>query len=212
LLQTYFFAWLGVLAAQATPGPNMMTVASAGLAQGRSAALFVVSGIVTGVFVWTALVAGGLGALFAAQPALLTVLKFVGGGYLVYLGLRAILAALRGTTTIRIAPGRVALTPAGAWRRGLVVVMLNPKGALMWSAVATVLFGSGLGALDVLAFGPIAALSAALIYGAYGLLFSSQPAIAAYARFSRWIEGVFGLAFGALGVALLADGIRSLRT
>lgn len=212
MLSIYFFAWLGVLSAQATPGPNMMAVASTALADGRRAALLVVAGIVTGVLVWTVLVAVGLGALFHRLPALLTILKFLGGAYLLYLGGRGIAAALRGGDRPgSISPRRAGVSAVAAWRRGLLVVMINPKAALMWSAVATFLFGSGLAATEVLAFGPIAAVSAALIYGLYGIAFSSRGAVAAYLRFSRWIEGVFGLVFGALGGTLLAAGAADLR-
>lgn len=211
MLSIYFFAWLGVLAAQATPGPNMMAVASTALADGRRAALMVVAGIVSGVLTWTVLVAAGLGALFHQLPVLLTILKFFGGAYLLYLGARGIAAAIRGGDSPGISPRRAGVSAVAAWRRGLLVVMINPKAALMWSAVATFLFGAGLGAFEVLAFGPVAAVSAALIYGLYGLVFSSRAAVAAYLRFSRWIEGVFGAVFGALGGTLLAAGVADLR-
>lgn len=210
MLQALVIAWAGVCAAQAAPGPNMMAVAGAALRQGRGAALLVVSGIATGSLVWAAAVAIGFGALFSAVPALLTLLKFAGGAYLLYLAVRAVVAAIRGSA-VSIRDGSEELSPLGAWRRGCLVVLTNPKAALMWSAVATFLYGAGYSNLEVLGFGPLVALSAALIYGTYGLLFSSGLAVSAYRRFARWIEAVFGALFGALGVMLLADGVRSLR-
>ena len=65
--------------------------------------------------------------------------------------------------------------------------------------------------LSVLAFGPFVAVTATLIYGAYGLIFSSSIAGRFYRRFARGVEFVFGAAFGALGAVLLATGIRALR-
>ncbi len=155
MLHAFLIAWLGVAAAQASPGPNMMAVAATAFAQGRAPALMVVAGISSGSLVWALATAAGLGALFAAAPVLLTVLKFAGGAYLLYLALRGALAAIRGTTTIAATaaaerPGLVA-----AWRRGFLVVMTNPKSALMWSAIATFLFGAGLDAWQVFAFGPV---------------------------------------------------------
>lgn len=189
----------------------MMAVAAAAFSRGRSAALFVVSGIATGSLVWAAAVALGLGALFEAFPPLLTVLKFVGGAYLIYLAGRAVVTAIRGTDTVVKSGNGTALSPVAAWRRGCIVVLTNPKAALMWSAIATFLYGAGLGGREVLLFGPLVALSAALIYGSYGLLFSSGLAMKTYQRFARWIELVFGAAFGTLGALLVADGVRSLR-
>ena len=91
------------------------------------------------------------------------------------------------------------------------MVLTNPKAALMWSAIATFLFGAGLPMLAVLAFGPLVAISALLIYGTYGLIFSSRIAGEFYRRFARAIEFVFGATFGVLGWLLVLAGIRALR-
>lgn len=210
MISAFVAALIGVMAAQASPGPNMMAVAGAALRQGRATALLVVSGIATGSLVWAALTAFGLGELLRRFPHLLTVLMFMGAAYLLWLAGRSLLSAWRGNFTGPRANADQ-LTPWGAWRRGVVVVLTNPKGALMWSAIAAYLFGAGLPMLSVLAFGPFVAVSATLIYGAYGLIFSSQIAGSFYRRFARGVEFAFGAAFGALGAVLLATGIRALR-
>lgn len=188
----------------------MMAVAGAALKQGRGAALLVVAGIASGSLVWAALTAFGLGELFRRVPGVLTALMFLGGAYLLWLALRSLRSAWRGEAAAIVANGET-LSPWAAWRRGLLVVLTNPKAALMWSAIATFLFGTGLPMLAVLAFGPLVAITAALIYGGYGLLFSSQLAGRIYERFARAIEFVFGAAFGALGAVLVLAGIRALR-
>ncbi|MHA6690037.1 LysE family translocator [Devosia sp. A449] len=210
MLQNYLIVLLGVVAAQASPGPNMFAVIAVALGRGRRLSLLVVAGIASGTLVWAAMTALGLGALFAAVPALLTLLKFVGGAYLCVMGYRGLRAALRGSDAALKRETRP-LSELAAWRRGFFVVMTNPKALLMWMAIATFLFGSGLGGGEVLLFGPIAATSSILIYGTYGILFSSGPASRGYARFWRWIEAAFGTAFGALGLTLILSGLRDLR-
>lgn len=210
MITAFITALIGVMAAQASPGPNMMAVAGAALKQGRTTSLFVVSGIATGSLVWAALTAFGLGELLRRFPQLLSVMMFVGAAYLLWLAARSLIAAWRGDFKGPRA-NAAQFTPLGAWRRGLVVVLTNPKGALMWSAIAAYLFGAGLPMLSVLAFGPFVAVTATLIYGAYGLIFSSQLAGQFYRRFARGVEFAFGAAFGALGGVLLATGIRTLR-
>ncbi len=210
MLQTFLVVLLGVAAAQASPGPNMFAVIETALGRGRRPALLVVSGIASGTLVWAALVALGLGAVFASAPALLTVLKFIGGAYLCYMGYRGLRAAMRGGEATLRAETRP-LSDFAAWRRGFFVVMTNPKALLMWMAIATFLFGAGLGAGQVFAFGPVVAVSATLIYGFYGVMFSTGLASRGYARFWRWIEAAFGLAFGGLGATLIISGARDLR-
>ena len=210
MLQSFLIVFLGVAAAQASPGPNMFAVIETALGRGRRAALLVVAGIASGTLVWAAVAALGLGAVFTAVPALLTALKFIGGAYLCYMGFRGLRAALRGGEATLRTETRV-LSDFAAWRRGFFVVMTNPKALLMWMAIATFLFGAGLGAAEVLAFGPLVALSATLIYGFYGVMFSTGLASRGYARFWRWIEAAFGIAFGGLGATLIISGARDIR-
>lgn len=210
MLHVFFLAWLGVVAIQVSPGPNMIAVVEAALGQGRRAALFVVLGVASGVLTWSSLTALGLGALFNAAPAVLTGLKFVGGAYLLYVGIKALLAARRGGAT-NIAGERRMLTPFTAWRRGLVVIMTNPKAALFWSAMATFLLGSGASKIEALAFGPVAAVTAVVIYGMFALAFSTRAALGVYARFAQAIQAAFGALFGALGGTLILAGIKDVR-
>ncbi len=211
MIAIFALTWAGVLAAQIAPGPNLAAVASIGLAQGRRPALFVVAGIASGMLVWSLATALGLGALIKAFPASLLLLKLAGGGYLLYLGLKAARAIVRGDANSKIKPDERAIGDAAAWRRGVLVLLTNPKSALMWAAVASFLFGQGLGAREVLAFGPLGALSGLVIYGAYAYLFSTGLAMRGYARFSRWFEGLFAAAFGAMGASLLWSGLRDVQ-
>ncbi len=211
MISIYALTWLGVLAAQISPGPNLAAVASVGLAQGRRSALFVVTGISSGMLVWSMATALGLGALIEAFPWSLLVLKFVGGGYLLFLGLNAARASLQGGAATTFTPDARSLSDGHAWRLGVLVLLTNPKAALMWAAVASFLFGQGLSAWHVLAFGPMGALSGLLIYGIYAWLFSTGMAMRGYRRFARWFEGVFAAAFGAMGASLLWAGVREAR-
>lgn len=210
MLSALLLTAAGICLAQASPGPNMVAVAGAALSRGRRAALFVVLGIASGSLVWAAATAAGLAALLAAVPALITVLKFAGGLYLLYMALRGAILALRGETSIKATIGSEGLSDLASWRRGLFVVLTNPKAALMWSAIASFLYGVGFDSVAVLLFGPFTFCSASLIYGTYGVLFSSGLAMKTYARFARWFEAAFAAVFGALGAILLLDGIREL--
>lgn len=209
MAEIYLITLAGVALGQLLPGPNLLAVAGAALGQGRNAAMFVALGVATAIFAWVTLAAFGLAALLSVFPSLLTALKFVGGGYLGYLAIRALRAAARGGEPALRSDG-ANWTPLEAWRRGLLINLTNPKSALMWGAVATFLFGSGLSAPQVLGFAPIGFASALVVYGIYGVLFSSGLAKRAYARFARGVEALFGLAFGMIGGKLVADGLGEI--
>ena len=204
----YLATLLGVIAAQVSPGPNLVAVASVALAQGRQPALFVVTGVASGMLVWSILTSLGLGALIEAFPNSLLLIKLVGGGYLLYLGFKAARAAILNGAATTISPDNNSLSNVAAWRRGLWVLLTNPKAALMWAAVASFLFGHGLSSLHVLIFGPIGAISGLVIYGTYAMLFSTDVAMRGYSRFAKWFEGLFAAAFSAMGASLIWSGVR----
>lgn len=205
----YLFALIGIALAQISPGPNLFAVAGAALGKGFPAAAFIVLGIATGTILWVAAAALGLGALIALHPAILTGMKILGGGYLCYLGFKALRSALTGGAPAIRSSGE-AWTPGSAWRHGLLITLSNPKAALAYTAVATFLFGSGLDALQVLGFAPIGCASAIVIYGIYALVFSTGPVRRIQARFARTTDALFGLAFGAIGARILSDGVREI--
>lgn len=211
MITIFTLTWLGVLAAQIAPGPNLAAVASVGMAQGRRPALFVVLGLASGMFVWSMATALGLGALIEAFPLSFLFMKLVGSGYLLFLGLKAARATIRGDGTTFFQPDARHLNDRQAWKRGILVLLTNPKAALMWAAVASFLFGHGLSAWQVLAFGPVGTLSGLVVYGLYALLFSTGMAQRSYARFTRWFEGFFAAAFGVMGASLLWAGLREVR-
>ncbi|MFC4171602.1 LysE family translocator [Microvirga sp. GCM10011540] len=209
MLQAYLTTLTAVALGQITPGPNLMAVAGAALGQGRRSAFFLTLGVATAILIWVTVAALGLATLLKLYPSLLTVMKFLGGGYLCFLAVKSVMAAWRGGDP-SIQAHHAHWTPLGAWRRGLLVNLTNPKAALLWSAVATFLYGSGLSTSQVLGFAPIGFASAVLVYGIYGVLVSSGLAKRAYARFARGIEILFGGAFGAIGGKLVADAVREV--
>ena len=211
MLEAFFAAWLGIVAAQLAPGPNLLAVASAALGQGRRAALFVALGVAVGSAVWIVATTLGLAALLLAFPASLMLMKLLGGGYLLFLSARGIVAAVRGGQ-VQYAPRRSAASSPACFLRGLLVVLTNPKSVLAWAALVAFLFGHGIAADRAIWFTPVGAMSALAVYSAYAVLFSTSVASRAYARAARWFEAAFGAVFGVLGGALVADGIRSLRS
>lgn len=209
MLEAYLITLAGLVAMQIAPGPNLIAIASAAMGQNRKAALCVALGIATGAVIWVSLLALGLGVILSAYPSLLTSLKLIGGAYLVWIGLKAILGAWKGNPLQLPAGSTVSLR--AAWMRGLLVMLTNPKVALGWMAISSFLFGSGLSAWEVGAFAPLAALSAITVYGTYGILFSTSVAVRAYHRFQRGTEAAFGGIFGAMGASLLFAGVRDLQ-
>lgn len=119
--------WVAFCAASAVllviPGPTILLVVSYALGQGLRTALPMAAGVALGDFTAMTLSMLGVGALLAASATVFTVLKLVGAGYLIYLGVKLFRAggALRAEPRTDAASGTRMM--AHAW----LVTALNPK-------------------------------------------------------------------------------------
>lgn len=125
--------WQFVLASIALtllPGPDILFVLTQSLAQGTRAAFCVALGLCSGLVFHTAAVAFGVAILLAESPALFRLLKYCGAAYLLYLGVRAVLAARKKPAQKDDASECGTLPATTQWalyRQGITMNLLNPK-------------------------------------------------------------------------------------
>jgi threonine/homoserine/homoserine lactone efflux protein len=81
-----------VLLLNATPGPDTAYIVGRSLAQGRAAGIVSALGISAGCMLHALASALGLSAILAASATAFMLIKLAGGAYLVYLGIRMLLA------------------------------------------------------------------------------------------------------------------------
>ncbi len=121
---------LAALVLLLTPGPAVLYIVARSIDQGRRAGLVSMLGVHAGTLVHISAAAAGVSAVLAASATAFSAVKFLGAGYLVYLGLRRILqrSAVSGNAAARRARLR------RAFLDGVVVNVLNPKTALFFLA------------------------------------------------------------------------------
>ena len=138
--------WFAFVAASALllviPGPTILTVISYSMAHGRRANVPLVAAVALGDS--TALVVSllGLGALLATSAFWFTVVKWVGGLYLLYLGVKLLRAGILATELA--APP----VPGSRWKlfaNTYLVTALNPKGIVFFVAFLPQFINPGAG-------------------------------------------------------------------
>jgi threonine/homoserine/homoserine lactone efflux protein len=155
-----------------TPGQDMILVMSRSIAQGSAAGIATAAGVSTGLLGHTLLAGLGLGSILLASETLFVVLKLVGAAYLVYLGVRLLLAK----------PAALELAGAGAaplrrlWVQGALSNLSNPKIAIFYFAflpqfvapdtahptALLLMLGAAFAALTFLVKGPVGWFAGAL--------------------------------------------------
>jgi threonine/homoserine/homoserine lactone efflux protein len=187
-----------------TPGPGIFYVAARSLAGGRAEGIASSLGTALGGLVHVLAGALGISALVLASAELFTALKWVGAAYLVWLGVRTMMAARRNVPGADAAP---ALGTRRAFREGVVVEALNPKTAAFFLAFIPQFLDPSAGAvaLPFILLGSISVLLNTLadIVVAIGASRIREGAASrpAFIRRLREISGASMIALGA-GLAL----------
>lgn len=114
-----------------TPGPNSLLALTHGALHGHQRTLWTVAGGSVGFVAVIALSMLGIGALLQASANALLVLKWVGGAYLVWLGIQ-----LWRAPPLQLKPSANApfARSSTLFRQGLFAAVSNPKALLFYGA------------------------------------------------------------------------------
>lgn len=113
------------------PGPDTAYILGRSVAQGRAAGIASALGITVGSIFHTCAAALGLSAFLATSAWAFSAIKLIGGGYLIFLGIKLILE--RGQQ-FRVPSGFSRSNSGAAFRQGILTNLLNPKVALFFLA------------------------------------------------------------------------------
>lgn len=192
---------LASLALIFTPGPDIIQVLTRGVAQGRPAALAAALGFSLGNIGHTLFAIAGLSAILASSSTAFTVVKLLGGGYLIYLGVDL----WRANPQLALSALQAPQTNARIFRQSVIANLLNPKVAIFFLAFFPQFIRPAQGnpALQMLILGltfvVLTMLGFSLVALGAGLLntrFMARPAL------SAWLHKGAGTILILLGIRL----------
>lgn len=207
------FATLALFAAAAlalcaTPGPDMLLIASRSVSQGKASGFATLAGIQVGTYCHALAAALGLSQLFHVVPVAYDVVRYAGAAYLLYLAWQAFRSS--GAIQARVAGGR--RYPIGVvFRQGLLTNLLNPKMALFVLALFPQFVDPNAGsvAVQILLLATVLNLIGILVNGAVILTASGLGrAFSARTRWRRAPQILLGTVFAGLAVKLAFDERR----
>ncbi len=134
ILAIHTFAWF-------TPGPNLVLVIRNALVYSRRTGFFTAVGFALSNFIHILLAVAGLGFLMSTFPLVATVIKFLGVGYLLYLGIKTLLIK-SSLSAITIGEHHQDISPFAALKTGLVTNLLSPKAPPFFGSIFGTLLSS----------------------------------------------------------------------
>jgi threonine/homoserine/homoserine lactone efflux protein len=130
-LDTWLIYLIAAIGLSITPGPNSLLVLTHGALHGMRMTMFTALGGCLGFSVLIGLSMAGIGALLQTSANALVLLKWLGGAYLVWLGVQIWRAPpIRLQASQDAAPAQA----TGLFRQGLLTALSNPKALLFYGA------------------------------------------------------------------------------
>jgi homoserine/homoserine lactone efflux protein len=186
-----------------SPGPAVMFVMSQGARFGNRGALAGTTGILIGHLVCFSLVAFGLAALLARFSVAVDVIRIGGALYLMYLGVRMMLARAHGPQPVAV--DSAAPVHHGIALQGLAVQLTNPKNLLFVLALLPQFIAADRPVLPQLAimFAVTVTIDGVVLLSYAQLAVRGARALKG-SRVMLWVERAFGAALVLFGLKLLA--------
>ncbi len=158
---------VGMTLLSLSPGPGLAAILSRTWTSGLGAGFAVTAGLVVGDFLFLGIAAIGLTAIATTLGPLFQIVKYAGALYLIWLGVKLILAASKPLTVEASPP----VHPGRDVGMGLLVTLGNPKPILFYSALLpTFLDVTAIGIGDFLLLGAVVVAVSFTVYGGYMVL------------------------------------------
>ncbi|MEO1138309.1 MAG: LysE family transporter [Pseudomonadota bacterium] len=179
-----------------TPGPNAVNCITNGMQLGFRRSLWGVAAILTQAAMFLTLSAAGITALIAASPAAFQVAKFLGAGFLIYLGVRGWIMARR-QVVIAESDGR------SIYWRAFAIATINPKSVAGYLAAFSQFVQPDVPIWSQMwVIFPTALTLTALSYMGFTALGAGLGRAALGAVFNVWLRRVLASCFVIYGVLL----------
>ncbi|HIW92548.1 MAG TPA: LysE family translocator [Candidatus Corynebacterium avicola] len=193
------------------PGADWAYAIAAGLRSSSSRALAVpVLGLASGYVILVCIVAVGVGALIAANPAALTLLTVIGSCYIIYLGVSTLLSLRQSASTLvptRASDEAEESGLLGSFFGGMGISGLNPKGLMLLLALLPQFlthdgWASG---IQIMLLGGIFVIETLLIYSGVAVL--ARTLLQSRPRLNRAVSVASGIFLTLFGTWLLVDSL-----
>ena len=188
------------------PGPSVLYIVARSVEGGRTAGLVSVLSVQTGALVHIAFATLGISAILASSAVAFSVVKWLGAGYLVWLGLKRIFGRDDEEEDVAVEPVHL----LRVFSQGVIVNTRNPKTALFFLAFLPQFVDPARGAAwtQIMLLGAIFVTLALCTDGLYALLSGTaggwlrrKSQSAAVRRGQRLVSGGFLIALGAVAAA-----------
>jgi len=186
----------------ASPGPDNMTIVARTISHGAASGIAYGAGTVAGILIFLVFAAVGLSFVAAEMGIVMTILRYVGAGYLIWMGVKLWTAE---PVVPDLQPVSERRTLLAIFATGVALNLGNPKMPLFYLALLPNVVGSSLGLGDVAALAAIILLAEAVVIGGHVVLASRARKLLRTPMIVRRVNRAAGGVMVGAGVVVVAS-------
>ena len=180
-----------------SPGPDFIMAVKNSLSYSRKTGIWTAIGFSLGVAVHIIYCVAGLALIISQSILIFNIIKFLGAGYLIYIGLKSILSE-SSKINISKQTKKTDISPFSAIKMGFLTTVLNPKVTLFFLSLFTFVLSPETPTAILVTVSVIMMFNTALWFSLVAIFFTQKSVRSVFDKF----QGVFNKIFGTLLIAL----------
>jgi len=202
LVSIFSFA-IAIFVLAVTPGPGIFAIISRSLASGFKTTLLMIAGCVTGDIIFLLFAIMGMSVIAQTMGTLFLLVKIVGAGYLIFLGIKIWISKPVPVNQQQI-NGKKAVR-YGNYLSGLGITLANPKVILFYCGfLPTFMDLPSMTGFDIIIVTMVLAMVLSLVLISYAYLASSARLFFSSTRSVKWLNRTAGTVMISAGAAIAA--------
>jgi threonine/homoserine/homoserine lactone efflux protein len=191
---------LNLLAAM-SPGPDFVMTVRNALCYSRRSGIFTSLGISAALGIHLFYCAAGIGLLISKSVVFFSLIKFLGVGYLIYIGVASILSK-KSKLDVSAEKSLLDLTRLQAFKMGFLTNVLNPKATLFFLSLFTFVIGSSTPVYIILIISAIIMVTAFTWFSIVSIFLAQPNVQRIFLKYERIINFTLGGFLIFLGVKI----------
>ena len=192
-----------MLLAVVSPGPDFAMITKNALGHSRKAGIYTALGIASAILFHTSYCVLGLAVIISQSLLIFNLIKFIGAGYLIYLGVKTLLNKDKNAITTQ-QKQKTDLTATQAFRQGFLCNALNPKCIMFFLAIFTMVVKPHTSWSIQALYGVEMFLIAFIWFSALSMMLTHHRVIQVLNKAQKYIIKVMGAFLIGFGISLVA--------
>lgn len=195
ILAVHIFAWF-------TPGPLFVLIVRNSLVYSRKSGIWTAVGIAIGNVIHITYSVTGLALIISASPVAFNVIKFLGVGYLAYLGIKTFLVKVETQKADTMSEEHKDISPFKAAKIGFLTNILSPKASLFFASIFATVMASGSPFWIVIFLWVAMPLNSFIMASILSIFFTQKRVRRVYANYQHIVNKLLGVALLVLAIMI----------